>query len=71
MKELNKKRLIAIMAVVDLVVIGIAIAASLFLLNREGVAVNSGTFSATSGGVGFSFGVQAGGRNGISKAEYR
>jgi len=37
----------------------------MFAFDREGLAVNSGTFTA-SGGTGFTFGVQAGGRGGIS-----
>ena len=66
MKSLNKKKIIAITAVVAFVIIGIVAASGVFFLNREGVAVNSGTFSATSGSVGFTFGVGVGSRNGIS-----
>ena len=66
MKTLNKKKLIAIIVVVAIVIIGIVIASLVLFLNREGIVVNSGTFSATSGGTGFTFGVQAGSRNGIS-----
>jgi len=65
MISLNKK-VIAITAVVALVIIGTVAASVVFFLNREGVAVNTGTFSATSGSVGFTFGVEAEGRNGIS-----
>jgi len=63
---MDKKKLIVLVMVAAFVVSGIVAAATVFFLNHEGLAVNSGTFSATSGGVGFTFGVQAGGRNGIS-----
>jgi len=62
---LNRKKLIAIIVVVALVIIGIIVSVVMFAFDREGVAVNSGTFT-TSGGTGFTFGVRAGSRGGIS-----
>ncbi|MDR2569575.1 MAG: hypothetical protein LBD23_04660 [Oscillospiraceae bacterium] len=65
---MSKNKKIAIIAVVALVIIGVGVTASVFVFDffdREGIVVNSGTFS-TSGGTGFTFGVQAGGRGGIS-----
>lgn len=65
MKVLGSKKLIIITVGVILVIIGIIATSFVIFLNREGVAVNSGTFSATPGGAGFVFGVSAGGSNGI------
>ena len=62
---LSKKKLIAIIVVIAIVIIGIVAAIVMFAFDREGIVVNSGTFTA-SGGTGFTFGVQAGGRGGIS-----
>ncbi|MDR2599420.1 MAG: hypothetical protein LBC73_04000 [Oscillospiraceae bacterium] len=65
---MKKKILIAIIIMAALVIIGIVAALAIFVFNnfdREGIAVNSGTFT-TSSGTGFTFGVQAGARGGIS-----
>lgn len=63
---MSKKKLMAIITAVALVLIGTVVTVLVLVLNREGIAVSSGTFSAASSGVGFTFGVEAGGRNGIS-----
>ncbi|MCL2719607.1 MAG: hypothetical protein FWE14_12610 [Lachnospiraceae bacterium] len=64
---MNKKKLIAIIMVAALVIIGIITAIVMFAFDRDGIAVNSGTFT-SSGGTGFTFGIGArtGSRGGIS-----
>ena len=63
------KKVILIIVAVAVLIIGL-IGALLFLfLSREGVAFNSGSFSATSGGVGFTVGIQTGSGSGVSNVE--
>ncbi|MCL1883203.1 MAG: hypothetical protein FWF81_05550 [Defluviitaleaceae bacterium] len=63
---LNRKKIIALTVIVAIVIIVVAVVALAILpFNREGIAFSSGTFTSTSSGAGFTFGVQAGSRNGI------
>jgi hypothetical protein len=60
---LNKKKLIAVIVVVALLIIGIIAAVIAVNSNRDGVAFNSGTFSTTASGRTFSLGVHTGSSN--------
>ncbi|MCL2198535.1 MAG: hypothetical protein FWB80_06400 [Defluviitaleaceae bacterium] len=62
---MNKKKLIVIFAVIAFFVIVVAAIISLFVFTREGIAVNSGTFSATASGRTFELGIHSGAANGI------
>jgi len=64
-KEPSKKKVFIVSGTVVLVIAGIVAAVLVFIFSRQGVAVNSGTFSSSS--LGFSVGIQVGaGARGIS-----
>ena len=62
---MNNKKVIALVAVIAVIIIGTIAAIVFFTFDREGVAFNSGSFSATSGGRTFSIGVHSRSSDGI------